>query len=216
MKGKGLTPLRTAFLGILFGLVTCSYPILPGAQSSTGSESSAQDELQGKFLVAQPQVNDPRFAKSIILLIDHSGSTGSMGLVINKVMGKLNSAEILENLELEPLERQEELPIFFGGPVELNHGFILHTSETLVETSRSVGENLAFSADAETVRLLISGKGPQRYLIAFGYAGWAPGQLETELERGDWSVMPADLDIVFTENPEDSWDLLMKDQVFRL
>ena len=216
MKGKGLTPVKAAFLGILFGLVTCSYPILPGAQSSTEGDSTFQDELQGKFLVAQPQVNDPRFAKSIILLIDHSSSAGSMGLVVNKVMGKLDSAEVLENLELEPLDREEKLTIFFGGPVELNHGFILHTCETSVETSRNVSENLAFSADAETVRLLISGKGPQRYLIAFGYAGWAAGQLETELERGDWRIMPADLDIVFTENPEDSWDLLMKDQVFRL
>ncbi len=208
-------PMRTAFLGILVGLVTCSYPILPGSQSPTGKGPPVEDELRGKFLVAQPQVNDPRFAKSIILVIDHS-SGGSMGLVINKVMGKLNSAEILENLGLEPLEREEDLTIFFGGPVELTHGFILHTTETSVETSQAVGENLAFSADAETVRLLLSGKGPLRYRIAFGYAGWAPGQLDAELERGDWRIMPADLDIIFTEDPESSWDLLMKDQVFHL
>ena len=206
---------KSSFLGILIGLVICSYPALPAFQAASNASSTEEDGVQGKFLVAQPQVNDPRFSKSIVLIVDQS-STGAMGLVVNKVMGELSSTEILENLELEPLEPARPLTIFFGGPVELNRGFILHTTEIEVATSLRLSDNLAFSADAETVRLLVSGQGPQRYLIAFGYAGWAPGQLENELERGDWRVMPADLEIIFSGEPEASWDRLMKDQVFRM
>ncbi len=183
------------------------------ARFSSAGESS--DPYIGKLLVAQPQVHDPRFAKSVVFVVAHD-STGTMGLVINKVMGEIDSQQVLESLGLEPTKQQMDLELRFGGPVELERGFVLHSVDFLPESSRRVVSGIAFTADAETMRAIIEKRGPKRYLIAFGYAGWSEGQLENEVKRGDWRILPSDQSKVFTDAPAQLWDDLMKDRIMRM
>ena len=206
-RGRGFrVSARFVAAALLLSCVVC-------ARLSSGGESAGK--YRGRLLVAQPQVRDPRFAKSVVYVVAHD-STGTMGLVINKVMGEVDSREILENLGVEPSKQQMELLLRFGGPVELDHGFVLHSPDFLPKTSQRIDSTVAFSADAETVRAIIEHRGPRSYLIAFGYAGWGAGQLEAEIERGDWRIMSSDKSSVFTDNPDGLWDRLMKDQVMRM
>ncbi len=198
---------RTVAAGLLLSCVVC-------ARLASSAEQSS-DPYQGKLLVAQPQVRDPRFAKAVVFVVAHD-STGTMGLVINKVMGEVDSQKILDSLGLEPTEQQTELELRFGGPVELNRGFVLHSQDFLPKTSRPVGSGVAFTADAETVRAIIEHRGPQLYLIAFGYAGWGQGQLEAEIARGDWVVIPSKKSAVFTTKPAELWDELTKNRIMRM
>lgn len=181
----------------------------------SSSTEEASDPYAGKLLVAEPQVRDPRFAKSVVFVVAHD-STGTMGLVINKVMGEVDSQQILESLGLEPSKQQMDLELRFGGPVELERGFVLHSADFLPKTSRRIESGIAFSADAETMRAIIENRGPKRYLIAFGYAGWSEGQLEMEIKRGDWRILPSDESRVFTGKPDQLWDDLMKDHIMRM
>ncbi len=181
----------------------------------SSSVEQVPDPYAGKLLVAQSQVRDPRFAKSVIFVVAHD-STGTMGLVINKVMGEVDSQQILKSLGLEPSKQQMELQLHFGGPVELERGFVLHSADFLPETSRRIKAGIAFSADAETMKAIIEKRGPKRYLIAFGYAGWSEGQLEMEVKRGDWRILPSDESRVFTESPDRLWEDLMKDRIMRM
>ena len=165
--------------------------------------------------MAQPQVHDPRFARSVVFIVAHD-ETGTMGLMLNKVMGDVDSRKILESLDLEPTRQRMELELRFGGPVELNRGFVLHSQDFLPKTSRLIASGVAFTADAETVRAIIEHRGPQLYLIVFGYAGWGEGQLESEIERGDWVVVPAERSKIFTHSPEQLWEELTKDRIMRM
>jgi putative transcriptional regulator len=161
--------------------------------------------LAGQLLVAMPQMLDQRFARSVIYLCAHSEGAGAMGLVINKLLDSLTMGELLAQLDISPSRIVNSRPIHFGGPVEAGRGFVLHTSDYNEEATLVVDGNIAVTATLEILRAIAKGQGPRHSLFALGYAGWAPGQLDAEIQANGWLSVAADDDIVFDPDHDGKW-----------
>jgi putative transcriptional regulator len=161
--------------------------------------------LAGQLLVAMPQMLDQRFARSVIYLCAHSDDSGAMGLVINKLLGSLTMGELFAQLDISPSSVVNSRPVHFGGPVEAGRGFVLHTTDYNEEATLDVGGNLAVTATLEILRAIGKGQGPRQSLFALGYAGWAPGQLDAEIQANGWLSVAADDDIIFDPDHDGKW-----------
>jgi putative transcriptional regulator len=161
--------------------------------------------LAGQLLVAMPQMGDPRFARSVIYLCTHSSDAGAMGLVVNKVLGSLTVAELFAQLDIDTGEFAKSQPVHFGGPVEPGRGFVLHTADYREEATLPVAGNIAITATLDIMRAIGTGRGPRQSLFALGYAGWAPGQLDAEIQANGWLSVAADEEIVFASNHDGKW-----------
>lgn len=152
--------------------------------------------LKHHFLIAMPHMADPNFAHSLIYLVDHN-EQGAMGLVINQPNG-LNLADVLEQLRPgRPVaEHCQHLQIMTGGPVQTDRGFVLHPAGQTFQATLDLGE-LGLSTSQDILFAIADHNGPDKYLIALGYAGWGPGQLESELADNAWLSCPADQAIIF-------------------
>jgi putative transcriptional regulator len=148
---------------------------------------------------------DQRFARSVIYLCAHSEDAGAMGLVINKLLDSLTMGELLAQLDISPSRIINSRPIHFGGPVEAGRGFVLHTSDYNEEATLLVDGNIAVTATLEILRAIGKGRGPRHSLFALGYAGWAPGQLDAEIQANGWLSVAADDDIVFDPDQDGKW-----------
>lgn len=159
--------------------------------------------LDGQLLIAMPGMSDPRFDRSVIYMCAHS-EQGAMGLIINKAAPMMRFGDLLAQLDLLPDRSPEPppdllaMPVLYGGPVEQERGFVLHSSDYQSgETSLTVSETVAITATVDILRDMARGKGPQRAILALGYSGWAPGQIEDEIQRNGWLTCEADDEIVF-------------------
>jgi putative transcriptional regulator len=160
--------------------------------------------LDGKLLIAMPGIGDPRFERSVIFLCAHS-SDGAMGIVINKVAQNITFPDLLQRLDLLPSENQinldkriSQMPVQFGGPVETGRGFVLHTTDYYsADTTLPISERVGLTATLDVLRAIAKGQGPQRSLLALGYSGWGPGQLEDEIQRNGWLHCEADEELIF-------------------
>jgi putative transcriptional regulator len=161
--------------------------------------------LAGQLLLAMPQMGDPRFARSVIYLCTHSGDAGAMGLVINKLLGSLTLAELFTQLDIESGASAKKRPVHFGGPVEPGRGFVLHTADYREEATLPVAGDIAVTATLDIMRAIGKGEGPRHSLFALGYAGWAPGQLDAEIQANGWLSVAADEDIVFSDDHDGKW-----------
>jgi putative transcriptional regulator len=162
------------------------------------------NSLAGQLLVAMPQMQDHRFARSVIYLCLHN-KDGAMGLVLNKVIGTLTLPELLTQLKISPDGLSGAPRIHFGGPVESGRGFVLHSADYTESESLVVGDNLALTATLEILRAIGRGEGPRRSLLALGYAGWGPNQLDSELQQNGWLHAPPDEDILFDNEIDSKW-----------
>jgi putative transcriptional regulator len=161
--------------------------------------------LAGQLLVAMPQMLDERFARSVVYLCSHSEEAGAMGLVINKLIGSLTVDELFAQLDISSSVPVGSRPVHFGGPVEGGRGFVLHTTDYNEESTFVVGGNIAVTASMDILRAIGNGRGPRQSLFALGYAGWAPGQLDSEIQANGWLSVPADDDIVFSSDDDSKW-----------
>ena len=161
--------------------------------------------LAGQLLVAMPQMLDQRFARSVVYLCAHSDDAGAMGLVINKLLGSLTMGELFAQLDISPSSVVNSRPVHFGGPVEAGRGFVLHTTDYNEEATMVFGGNLAVTATLEILRAIGKGQGPRQSLFALGYAGWAPGQLDAEIQANGWLSVAADDDIIFDPDHDGKW-----------
>ncbi len=161
--------------------------------------------LTGDLLVAMPQMMDPRFARSVVYICAHSENEGAMGLVINKLLASLTMDELFTHLKLEPAAIVRARPVHFGGPVESGRGFVLHTADYREEGTLVVGSDFAITATLDILRAIGRGEGPRRSLLALGYAGWAPGQLDAEMQANGWRSVAADSDLVFDDDFDAKW-----------
>jgi putative transcriptional regulator len=160
--------------------------------------------LDGQLLIAMPSMGDPRFERSVIYMCAHS-EQGAMGLIINKTAPMMRFGDLVGQLDLLPedgdLEPPPELldmPVLFGGPVEQGRGFVLHTSDYFTpDSSLPVADNISLTATIDILRAMAKGQGPQRAVLALGYAGWAPGQLENEINHNGWLTCAADETLLF-------------------
>jgi len=162
--------------------------------------------LTGQLLVAMPQMSDPRFARSVVYLCAHSDEAGAMGLIINKQLASLTLGELFAQLDIEPSAAADLRPVHFGGPVEAGRGFVLHTADYREEATLHVGDNISVTATLEVLRAIGKNRGPRRSLFALGYAGWAPGQLDAEIQANGWLSVPADDEIVFASDYDGKWN----------
>ena len=167
---------------------------MPGTLSAQSSR--AGDSLRNHFLLAMPSLAEGIFSHSITYICEH-GESGAMGIVINQPL-ELTVAEIFDHLQIKALKDFEEVPVMAGGPVQIDHGFVLHRAmDTDWEASIKVTDEITLTTSRDVLRAIANGSGPEEHLIALGYAGWSPGQLEQELAQNSWLTLPADSDIIF-------------------
>ena len=164
------------------------------------------NSLAGQLLVAMPQMQDPRFARSVVYLCAHGGDSGAMGLIINKQLGSLTMGELFGQLDIEPSAVANLRPVHFGGPVEAGRGFVLHTADYREEATLHVDGNISVTATLEVLRAIGKDQGPRQSLFALGYAGWAPGQLDAEIQANGWLSVAADDEIVFGSDQDRKWN----------
>ncbi len=164
----------------------------------------AAEFTTGQLLVATSEMRDPRFAESVIYMVMHN-SNGAMGLVINRPLARGSIKDLLKGFGIESERARGEIVIHFGGPVNPEAGYILHSDDVVVQDTRKIHDGIAVSGNAELIEAMANGDGPRHALVVLGYAGWAPGQLEGELEAGAWHVIPADKDLVFGKEAGKKW-----------
>lgn len=170
--------------------------------------AEAAELTAGQLLVATPEMRDPRFAEAVIYMVKHN-TEGAMGLVINRPLAKGPVKDLLQGFGIENQDAKGEIIIHYGGPVSANTGFVLHSDDVVLDDSERVKDGIAMTADAKLIEAMAQGKGPREALVVFGYAGWAPGQLESELEAGAWHVVPADKALVFGKEADKKWQQAM-------
>jgi putative transcriptional regulator len=163
-----------------------------------------QRHLAGMLLVAMPSMQDPRFARSVIYLCAHS-EEGAMGLVVNQAADKITFPAVVGQLGIEAGQDCSDTPVHVGGPVQPSRGFVLHSADYVQESTLVIDERFALTATVDVLRAIAQGGGPQRRVLALGYAGWEAGQLDAEIQGNGWLVAPADPEIVFDRDNETKW-----------
>ena len=171
----------------------------------SGDSESAGETLEGRLLIAMPTMQDPRFERSVIFMCAHSSDGGAMGLIVNRKLPNLSFAELARQLEIEASPSGRAITMHFGGPVETGRGFVLHSTDYQRDATVRLGSGIALTATVDILRAMATGEGPEHAILALGYAGWAPGQLETEIQRNDWLHCDADDEVVFDKPLADKW-----------
>lgn len=162
----------------------------------------------GQLLIAMPHMGDPRFARSIIYICAHT-SDGAMGLVVNRQIDSVTFTDLLKQLNIESTAVDNKIQVMFGGPVEVGRGFVLHTSDYVEKSTLLVDDNVALTATLDVLKDIAAKTGPRRNLLALGYAGWGPGQLDAEIEANGWLNVAADEDLVFDTDIDTKWERAM-------
>ena len=160
--------------------------------------------LTNQFLIAMPGMAGGTFTGAVVYLCEHT-EKGALGLVINKPID-IKLRNLFEKVELK-LESDElaEQPVFFGGPVQTERGFVLHSNDTKWQSTLEISSAIYLTASRDIITALAAGRGPKQCLIALGYAGWGEGQLEAEIAANSWLTVPADKDIIFNTPFEERW-----------
>lgn len=164
--------------------------------------------LAGQLLVAMPGMQDPRFARTVIYICAHNGE-GAMGLVVNRIFDALTFPDLLEQLGIEATTPIEADSVYFGGPVETGRGFVLHTPDYVRDGTLVVANGVALTATVDILRSIAAGDGPRQHLLALGYAGWGPGQLDAEIRANGWLNVDADNALVFDHDLDSKWERAM-------
>lgn len=172
--------------------------------SSVFGSGSGESFLDGQMLVAMPGMRDERFARAVIYLCAHS-SEGAMGIIVNQPASNVTFTDLLVQLDVVPQEERIHLPnsaggvkVLRGGPVETGRGFVLHSADFFIQDSTlPIDDGICLTATLDILRAIASGDGPTSAVLALGYAGWAPGQLENEIQQNGWLHCPADRALVF-------------------
>lgn len=162
-------------------------------------------DLGGKLLVAMPGMEDPRFDRSVILICAHSGD-GAMGIMINKPSADLNFASLLDHLNIPAAPGGRDIRVHVGGPVERGRGFVLHSGDYPDgPATMQVPGGYRMTATLDILEALARGEGPASALLALGYSGWGPGQLEQEILRNDWLTCDAPAQLIFARDDRLKW-----------
>ncbi len=184
------------------------------AAGAAAGAAQADSLLAGRVLVASEHMPDPRFQETVIYLVDHD-ENGAFGLIVNKPISTIPIEGLLDRLGIdlddEGLEalRGDSIALHYGGPVQQEIGFLLHSAEYATRGTRTLSGAFALTTNLEALVDIAFGQGPRRSLLIFGYSGWGSLQLESELARGDWAVIDADPDLVLGTDHESKWRRLL-------
>lgn len=167
-------------------------------------------DLTGQMLIAMPGMGDPRFDQSVIFLCAH-GDDGAMGLIVNKPVPEVGFADLIRQLEITDSPNRRELRVHFGGPVETQRGFVLHSADyTAGDATLQVSPKIGLTATLDILTELAAGHGPTQAMLTLGYAGWGHGQLEDEIAQNAWLTAPMDADALFGPDNDRKWTAAMK------
>jgi putative transcriptional regulator len=179
-----------------------------GQSDMTPDQSEESGYLTGHMLVAMPQMEDPRFSRSVVYICAHTPD-GAMGLVINKLVDSVTFPDLLEQLDLDTNNENDDVHVHFGGPVETGRGFVLHSADYVQDATLVINDQVALTATVDILKAMADGNGPNSSLLALGYAGWAPGQLDKEIQANGWLTVQADDYLIFGSKLESRWELAM-------
>jgi len=188
---------------LLPATLIAAVPNDPAATNSSDPTKSAS--LAGRLLIATPAMRDPRFDHAVILMVRHN-KDGAFGIVINRPAGERSLASLLAMLGDKDSAAAGNVRIFIGGPVQPTIGFVVHGTDYYLAETIAVDARVAVTSSPQVLRDIADKKGPAKSLVAFGYAGWAPGQLEGELDRNVWYTAPQNPGLVFDEDRDKLWD----------
>jgi putative transcriptional regulator len=173
--------------------------------------------LDGQMLIAMPSMGDERFSRSVIYMCAHS-SEGAMGIIVNQPAAHISFSDLLVQLDvlgdddkIEMPPRADRVKVLKGGPVDVQRGFVLHSSDFFIENSTlPIDEGICLTATLDILKAIARGEGPKSAILALGYAGWAPGQLENEIQHNGWLHCPADPDLIFGTDTEGKYEQALR------
>jgi putative transcriptional regulator len=207
--------LNLAGIGVIAGMLASGLAVAGTTVGRPAPVPQKGGSTTGQFLVATDELRDPRFVRTVVYMVRHEAG-GAMGLVVNRPVGETPLADLLDRLGIEGKGVSGEIQVHYGGPVEPGRGFVLHTTDYRIEGTQVVKDGIAITVQPEILEAIAAGTGPRRSLLALGYAGWAPGQLEAEIDAGAWVVVPADEALLFNENYEKKWERAMARRMIQL
>ncbi len=186
-------------------------------QKDATPQTSESGYLDGQILVAMPSMPDERFARTVIYMCAHTAD-GAMGIVVNQAARKIGFPELL--VQLEVIDKEDAIrlpaqtaatPVLRGGPVETGRGFVLHSDDyKIADATLAIRSGVALTATVDILRAIARGEGPKRAVLALGYASWAPGQLENEIQHNGWLTGPGDPALVFDPDQAGKYDRALK------
>ena len=160
--------------------------------------------LTGQLLIAMPSLSDPRLSQGVIYMCAHTPE-GAMGILLNRPLQQPSFDDLLRQLHIEPVPPARRIRLCMGGPVDNGRGFVLHTADWTGEGSLVVNDRLALTASLDVLKAIAGGGGPREGLLALGYVGWGPAQLESEIQRNTWLSAPADEGLLFDTQHDTKW-----------
>jgi putative transcriptional regulator len=183
-----------------------------GKAAGKGGNSSKRSYLDGQLLIAMPVMGDPRFERSVIYMCAHSAD-GAMGIMVNRPAGSIDFPDLLVQLNIISKNDQIKLPdtaesmkVMRGGPVDTGRGFVLHSSDFfLANATLPIDDQICLTATVDILKAIANGNGPKHAILALGYAGWGPGQLETEIQGNGWLHCAADPDLIFGTDVDEKY-----------
>jgi len=190
-------------IGRLSAIAALALPLVLGA-ALTSRDAAPSESLAGQLLIASPSMGDPRFEHAVILMVKHDRE-GAFGIVINRPVAEHPLSDLLIAMGELDDAAQGSVRIYAGGPVEPSVGFVIHSTEYKRDGTVQIDGHVAMTANREVIRDIAHGHGPKQVLVAFGYAGWGPGQLDGELADGDWFTAPEEPGLVFDSARETLW-----------
>jgi len=185
------------------------------SEGLSGDRFSRQGFLDGQMLIASPGMQDERFARSVIYMCAHS-SEGAMGIIVNQPAAHISFRDLLVKLDVVPDKIQlphsaGDVTVLKGGPVETERGFVLHSADFFIENSTlPIDEGICLTATIDILKAIARGDGPASAILALGYAGWSPGQLESEMQSNGWLHCSADLELIFGADIDAKYNRAMR------
>jgi len=199
---------QIAVVAVMAGTLAVAPAAVGPAPGKPAAEGRKTEGLTGQLLVARPEMNDPRFSGTVIYMVRHDAN-GALGLIVNRPFEEIPIALLLSRLGLEHEGVGGSILVHYGGPVDPGRVFILHTTDYRGEGTQVIADGIALSGNPGILRAIGAGTGPRRALLFLSYRGWAPGQLEREIEAGGWIVARADPALVFDDDHETKWERAM-------
>ena len=190
---------------LLAGALAIAPTAMTGAAlTQPGDTPRQEDFLTGELLIASPDMGDPRFAHAVILMVHHDHN-GAFGLIVNRPVKEEELAQLLDDLGQKSDGIKGKIEIYLGGPVETQLGFVLHSADYQRAETIAIDGTVAVTSSPAVLRDIAAKRGPQKYIFAFGYAGWGPGQLEDEMNLRAWFTAPDDPRLLFDDDRGKLW-----------